>query len=69
MVLGEKHVVIHQHKEPNMELTREITKLILCLTISIVMYNQSSSIILSLLSGLLISGLTHILFNRSVKGA
>jgi hypothetical protein len=69
MVLGERHVVIHQHKEPNMEIIREITKLILCLTISIVMYNQSSSIILSLLSGLLISGLTHILFNRSVKGA
>ena len=52
-----------------MELTRELTKLILCLTVSVLMYNQSSSIILSLLSGLLISGLTHIVFNRSVKGA
>ena len=52
-----------------MELTRELTKLILCLTVSVLMYNQSSSILLSLVSGLLISGLTHILFNRSVKGA
>ena len=69
MVLGERHVVIHQHKETNMEITRELTKLILCLTVSVLMYNQSNSILLSLVSGLLISGLTHILFNRSVKGA
>ena len=52
-----------------MEIIREITKLILCLTVSILTYNQFSSIVLSLVSGLLISGLTHIVFNRSVKGA
>ena len=69
MVLGERHVVIHQHKETNMEITRELTKLILCLTVSGLTYPVTNSILLSLLSGLLISGLTHIVFNRSVKGA